>query len=79
MSIITMSELTRHGVARRATVTVGDETLRFQNLGVWLDPAERLAHLMDAGMRLHLATVPLDTIVVEWDDLSPIRRAAHVR
>jgi hypothetical protein len=78
MSVIAMSELMRHGVARRATVTLGEEPMHFENVGVWLDPAEGLAHLLDADMRQHLATVPLDSIIVEWGDVNAIRRTSHV-
>lgn len=78
MSVFAVCELIRHGRARRATVTLADEPLHFENLGVWLNPEEGLAHLLDAEMTQHLATVPLDSIVVEWADLSPIRRAPHV-
>lgn len=78
MSVIAMSELMRHGVARRATVAMGEEPMYFEHVGVWLDPAEGLAHLLDADMRQHLATVPLDSIIVEWGDVSVIRRTPHV-
>jgi hypothetical protein len=72
------TRLIRHGVARRATVAMGEDPLYFDNVGVWLDPAEGLAHLLDADMRQHLATIPLDSIIVEWGDLGIIRRTPHV-
>jgi hypothetical protein len=78
MSVVTLSELTRHGRARRATVSFGGQRLLFENLAVWLDAPEGLAHLLDGAMERHLATVPLDSIFVEWEDLDPIQQVPHV-
>jgi hypothetical protein len=78
MSITTLAELTRHGRAHRATVIFGDRSVQFENLAVWLDTRDRLAHLLDADLQNHLATVPLDAVFVEWRDLTPIQPTAHV-
>lgn len=76
MAIVVATELTRHGLARRATVMVGDRTQQFENVGVWLEPETRLAHLLDPELDTHLATVSLDSIFVEWGDLAGVRLTA---
>jgi hypothetical protein len=75
MAIVAVTELTRHGLARRVTVMDGNGIQRFENVGVWLEPETRLAHLLDPEMDTHLATVPLDAVFVEWGDLSAVRAA----
>ena len=78
MSFTTLSELTRHGPAHRATVVFGERSVQFEHLSVWLDTTDRLAHLLDAEMKQHLATVPLDSIFVEWHDVASIQRVSQV-
>lgn len=78
MSIIALSELTRHGTARRATVSMGGRTWEFEDLGVWIDVTQGMAHLLDADMSRHLATAPIDAVFVEWEDIAAIERARHI-
>ncbi|HET9440878.1 MAG TPA: hypothetical protein VFO52_11940 [Longimicrobiales bacterium] len=79
MSIRMLSEMNRHGTARRVTVGFGSYLVQYEQLAVWLDPADRLAHLLDADMNQHLATVPLDSVFVEWQDLTPIQSVPHIK
>lgn len=78
MAFTTLADLTQRGHARHATVVFGDRSVRFDDLGVWLDADQGLAHLLDAEMKQHLATVPINTVFVEWLDLAPIQHPAHI-
>jgi hypothetical protein len=73
--IINTQELTRRGPARRVTVCLGREPVRFNDLAVWIEPEEGLVHLLDATMEKHIATVPLSATFIEWEDADAISLA----
>jgi hypothetical protein len=77
MSYVALTELTRHGTAQKVTIFMGGNHLSLQNVRVWIDPAERLVHLLDPEGQRHLATAPLESAFVEWEDTSKFHRSGH--
>jgi hypothetical protein len=56
---------------------MGGEPVRLHDVGVWIDSNLGLADVLDAEMATHLATVPLMSIFIEWEDLGPAQSRAH--